>query len=137
MLPTASILIIVTLCGCLGGFLNAFLNHPENRPANAFPADHKTFLKEIHAWKTSLLYKRSPCDTLFPGIPGSIVFGGLAALVAWCVYSPAARATLIGTAPPQLNPYLTYQELPAYFAVGLGGLSWIMNLSKRLCAEKQ
>jgi len=91
--------------------------------------------REYRDWQISILYIRTPWNNPFPGVPGSILFGGITAILSWCLYGTFSENALIGQAPNSIAPYLTYQEIAGYFIVGVGGISWITNLSKRICAE--
>jgi hypothetical protein len=94
-MPIWAIAIVVSLCGLLGGFVNAFL-------------------------AGSLHLPRCTAETYAPGWMGDMTIGAIAALVLWSLYDPASRAAVIGGASSHTNGILSFAEIAASVAVGAG-----------------
>lgn len=92
-----TIAILVSVCGGVGGFVNALL------------------AGDLH------LPHREDSSVYSPGWVGNVVIGAVAALVVWGLYGPMAKVALIGPANA-VNPVtFTIAELAGSIVTGIGG----------------
>lgn len=63
-----------------------------------------------------------------PGLLGSVLLGGIAALLSWCLYGPASGWQLLGSAPADPSGWsLTLAGAAGAILVGIGGARWISS----------
>jgi len=113
--------------GCTGGLITGLfdLQDPTKK-------DQQTALEKL-----GLRYFRGECRTWFPGLLGSVLLGGVAAVVFWSLYGPFSGATIIGVGAPTANvsPNLTIGQLASSLLIGLSGAGFLLTEAKRRCAE--
>jgi hypothetical protein len=88
--------IIVTVCGGIGGLVNALLAGDLRLPR-----------------REENLYS--------PGWIGNVVIGGAAALVFWGLYGPMAKVAVIGPGDTSPQVALTIAEVAGSIVTGIGG----------------
>ncbi len=114
--------------GCLGGLVAGLLDPPwePERPG-------------WWGWIRQLLpYTRDMCGKWQPGFLLSVLIGGVAALVSWCLYGPFSGTSLVGDNPHSNGiPYLTYGQLATSLLVGIGGPAFLLTEARRRCSESR
>jgi hypothetical protein len=92
-----TIALVVSLCGALGGFVNALL------------------AGDLH------LPHREEDDLYSPGWIGNVVVGAVAALVFWGLYGPSSKVAVIGEGAAAGKVVLTIAEVAGSIVTGIGG----------------
>lgn len=101
-----TIAIVVSVCGAVGGFVNAFLSGTLHLP-------------------------RRTADTYTPGWIGNVAIGAVAAFVFWTLYDPSGTAALMGNGGSPAKGILTLAELTASVALGIGAARLMASGSRR------
>ena len=101
---------IVFIAGCVGGSVTGLVAHESSRSSN----DNGTQSKDKEWRKYSIAYKNPGCDTVFAGLAGHVLLGGVAALVYWGLYGPFSGFAIVGATPHGaglMEPFLTVGQL--------------------------
>ena len=75
---------IVFIAGCVGGSVTGLVALESSRSSN----NNGTQSKNKERQKLGIAYKNLGCDTVFAGLAGHVLLGGIAALVYWGLYGP-------------------------------------------------
>ena len=110
------IIVVVFITGFIGGLIGGFIDRPSK--------------KELGLW-----YQGDLCGTHFLGLLGSVLLGGVAAAVFWCLYGPFAGTTIIGDATGKVG--LTLGQLASCLVIGMGGPAFLLTESRRRCLKEQ
>jgi hypothetical protein len=123
------ILGIVFVAGCVGGALTGLLGRE---------TDRREGCKDEAAtrWGT-LLFTKTRCRTVFPGFLGDVLLGGIAAVIFWGLYGPAAGTVLLpfGFASGDAGATLRVGELAASLVIGISGSRYLRTEAERLCGS--
>ena len=127
------IMFLVFVAGCLGGLV-AGLFSPD-----ATVTDHAS-AKPAHGrakrMRGLLVQKNPECQTLFPSVLGSLLLGGVAAVVFWGLYGPLSGVPIVGSVPASavlLTPHLTVGQLAGSIIMGIGGPAFLQVEAQRRC----
>ena len=114
-----TIIFVVFVLGFFGGFVNWLFFREPAREGSPY----------------GLWYYGKGCDTRFPGLPTSVVLGGLGAVAFWCLHGPCSGAVLIGTDAGKAPANLTVGQIPISFFIGMGGSAYLLTEARRRCAS--
>src|SRR5258708_2597924 len=104
-MPIWTIAIVVSVCGAVGGFINAFLTGHLHLP-------------------------RPTPDTYSPGWMANVAIGAVAAFALWAIYDASSAVAVIGEGGPRTKGILTLAEVAASVALGIGAARLLATDSK-------
>ncbi len=105
-MQTWTIALVVSLCGAVGGFVNALLEGDLRLP-------HRDD------------------DTYSPGWIGNVLVGAVAALVLWGAYHPSSRFAVVGERISDTKGILTIAEMAGSIVAGIGGARLLSSKVKK------
>jgi hypothetical protein len=128
------IAVVVFLAGCIGGSVTGLV-------ALAWSSTNATSeeCREKNPGRLGLTYKNPGCETVFAGLAGHVLVGGLAAFVNWGLYGPFSGFAVLGVAPhggSLMEPFLTVGQLAGSIVLGIGGPAFLQAESQLRCRER-
>lgn len=119
--------VFVFIAGCIGGAVTGLV-------AEASSSDMGPRRKRL-----GIAYQNPGCKTVFAGLAGHVLLGGIAAVVYWGFYGPFSGFAILGTAPHGTNtiePFLTIGQLVASIVLGIGGPAFLQAEVQLRCQER-
>jgi hypothetical protein len=101
-----TVALVVSACGALGGFVNAFLTGHLHLP-------------------------RRTADVYSPGWMANVAIGAVVAFAVWSLYDASSAAAVIGAGGSNAKGMLTLAEVAASVALGIGAARLLATESKR------
>jgi hypothetical protein len=139
------IAVLVFIAGCVGGSVTGLValagssKNGDNGESNGNKSGkgRERGLSRFGRW--GFTYKNPGCYTVFAGLAGNVLLGGLAAVVNWGLYGPFSGFAIVGAAPAGgslIEPFLTVGQLTVSIVLGIGGSAFLQAESQVRCKER-